>query len=198
MQMTESLKRLMRDMSVSQKSVAAAAIVVALLATAAFLTWVTQPSYTVLYSGIDETQLSQVVDSLEASGIPYRLEGGGSRVLVPQDSVYRVRADLASDGIQGSVVPKGYELLDEQGLSVSDFRQRVDYQRALEGELSRTLGAMGAISAATVHLVIPEEALFVENQEPVTASVLIDAASRGHASPRDRAFSASLVPRQYW
>ncbi len=171
---TETLKRLLRDLTASQKSVMAAATVVVLIASAAFFTWVTQPSYTVLYSGIDETQLSQVVDSLEAAGVPYRLEGGGSRVLVPQDSVYRVRADLAADGIQASVVPQGYELLDEQGLSVSDFRQRVDYQRALEGELARTLTAMGSVDSSTVHLVIPEEALFVENQEPVTASVLVD------------------------
>ncbi len=171
---TETLKRLLRDLTASQKSVMAAATVVVLIASAAFFTWVTQPSYTVLYSGIDETQLSQVVDSLESAGVPYRLEGGGSRVLVPQDSVYRVRADLAADGIQASVVPQGYELLDEQGLSVSDFRQRVDYQRALEGELARTLTAMGSVDSSTVHLVIPEEALFVENQEPVTASVLVD------------------------
>ncbi|MDH5292970.1 MAG: flagellar basal-body MS-ring/collar protein FliF, partial [Acidimicrobiia bacterium] len=170
----ESLRRMLRSLTISQQVGMGAAAIVVILAGAAFFTWVTAPSFTVLYSNIDETQLSQVVDSLEASGVPYRLEGGGSRVLVPHDAVYRVRADLAAEGVQGSVVPKGYELLDEQGLSVSDFRQRVDYQRALEGELARTLSAMSGVAGATVHLVIPEEALFIENQEPVTASVLVD------------------------
>ena len=149
-------------------------MVVVLLAGAAFVRWASAPSFTVLYSDVDSSQLSEVVDSLEAQNVDYRLEGGGSRILVPQSQVYRLRADLASDGIQGSVVPQGYELLDDQGLSVSDFRQKVDYQRALEGELARTLNAMRSIASATVHLVLPEEALFAENQEPVTASVLID------------------------
>lgn len=183
MKALETLKRTMRDLTLSQQVGMGAAGVVVLLATAAFFTWVSQPSYTVLYSDIDQAQLSQVIDSLDAAGVPYRLEGGGSRVMVPQNAVYQVRAELAADGIQGSVVPKGYELLDQQGLSVSDFRQRVDYQRALEGELARTLSAMNGVSSATVHLVIPEEALFIENQEPVTASVLID--PRGTLSESD-------------
>lgn len=170
----ETLKRTLRDLTLPQQVGMGAAALVVLIAAAAFFTWVTQPSYTVLYSDIDQAQLAQVIDSLDAAGVPYRLEGGGSRVMVPQDAVYQVRADLAAEGIQGSVVPQGYELLDQQGLSVSDFRQRVDYQRALEGELARTLSAMSGVASATVHLVIPEEALFVENQEPVTASVLID------------------------
>lgn len=170
----EMLKRTLRDLTLSQQVGMGAAALVVLIAAAAFFTWVTQPSYTVLYSDIDQAQLAQVIDSLDAAGVAYRLEGGGSRVMVPQDAVYQVRAELAAEGIQGSVVPQGYELLDQQGLSVSDFRQRVDYQRALEGELARTLSAMSGVASATVHLVIPEEALFVENQEPVTASVLID------------------------
>ncbi len=174
MKALETLKRTLRDLTISQQVGMGAAAIVVLLAAAAFFTWVSQPSYTVLYSDIDQAQLSQVIDSLDAAGVPYRLEGGGSRVMVPQNAVYQVRADLAADGIQGSVVPQGYELLDQQGLSVSDFRQRVDYQRALEGELARTLSAMTGVRSATVHLVIPEEALFIENQDPVTASVLVD------------------------
>ncbi len=176
MEMMETLRRTLRDLNISQRAALGAALVVVVIAGAAFARWVSTPSYTVLYSDIDPTQLSEVTDQLEATGVPYRIEGAGSRVLVPQSQVYQARADLASAGVQGAVVPEGYELLDRQGISVSDFRQRVDYQRALEGELSRTLAAMSSIDSAMVHLVIPEEALFVENQEPVTASVLIDTA----------------------
>jgi flagellar M-ring protein FliF len=174
MNVVESLRRTFRDLNMSQRVTMTSALVVVLLAGAVFVRWASAPTYTVLYSDVDASQLSEVIDSLEAQGVDYRLEGGGSRILVPQSAVYKLRADLASEGIQGSVVPQGYELLDNQGLSVSDFRQKVDYQRALEGELARTLSAMRSIDAATVHLVLPEESLFAENQQPVTASVLID------------------------
>ncbi len=176
MAIVNSLRRIFSELTIAQRAGVAAAGIVVLLAAVAFVSWVSTPSYTVLYSNIDETQLAQVIDALEADSVPYKLEAGGRRVLVPRNQVYKVRASLASSGIQGAVVPKGYELLDEQGLSVSDFRQRVDYQRALEGELARTLGALETVRSATVRLVIPEEALFAENQKPVQASVLIDPA----------------------
>ncbi len=177
MAIVNSLRRIFSELTVAQRIGVGAAGIVVILAAVAFVSWVSTPSYTVLYSNIDDTQLAQVIDALEADSVPYKLEGGGSRVLVPKNRVYQVRASLASAGIQGAVVPKGYELLDSQGLSVSDFRQRVDYQRALEGELARTLAAMETVRSATVHLVMPEEALFAENQKPVQASVLIDPTS---------------------
>jgi flagellar M-ring protein FliF len=161
-------------MTVGQKATVGAALVVVALAGTAFARWVSAPSFTVLYSDVEASQLSSVIDALEADGVPYKLEGGGSRVLVPQADVYKVRASLASAGVQGAISAPGYELLDQQGLSVSDFRQKVDYQRALEGEISRTLLAMEAITGATVHLVIPEPALFAEDEQPPSASVLVD------------------------
>jgi flagellar M-ring protein FliF len=153
-------------------------IAVAVLGMAAFLfyQWISTPSYALLYSNLDDQSLATVVDELERLDVPYRIEGGGSRVLVPRSQVYEVRADLAASGAQSGMAPQGYEILDDQGLNVSDFRQRIDYQRALEGELARTLLVMDEITSATVHLVLPEESLFAEDEEPVTASVLIDTA----------------------
>ncbi len=171
--MKTSLVNAFEELPIAHKIVAGVALIVLVLASVAFVQWVSTPSYTVLFTDLDDAQLSQVIAQLETDNVPYKLEGGGSRILVPQSQVYKERAALAAAGIQGGVVPKGYELLDAQGLSVSDFRQRVDYQRALEGEMAKTLLAMDAISYATVHLVIPEESLFAENQQPVTASVLV-------------------------
>jgi flagellar M-ring protein FliF len=139
-----------------------------------FVNWISTPTYSLLYSGLDDTALAEVIDELDRAGVAYQIEAGGSRVLVPQNEVYRVRAQLASAGVRSGSTPEGYELLEDQGLNVSDFRQRVDYQRALEGELSRTLVAMEPVSSATVHLVIPDDALFAEDQEPVKASVLVE------------------------
>ena len=80
----DSLRRTFRDLNVSQRATLASAMVVVLLAGAAFVRWASAPSFTVLYSDVDSSQLSEVVDSLEAQNVDYRLEGGGSRILVPQ------------------------------------------------------------------------------------------------------------------
>ena len=131
---------------------------VAVLAMAGFLFigWVSTPSYTVLYSGLDDESLSSVVNELERAGIPYEVEGGGTRVLVAQAQVHQVRADLVAAGVEAGSSIDGFELFENQGLNVSDFRQQVDYQRALEGELTRTLITMDAVANADVHLVLPE------------------------------------------
>lgn len=151
-------------------------IAAVVLAMAAFLffQWVSTPSYTVLYSNLDDATLSTVVTELDRQGVAYEIEGGGSRVLVPKADVYAVRASLAVAGVENGAVPQGYSILDDQGLNVSDFRQRVDYQRALEGEMELTLLAMNDITDATVHLVMPEDSLFAEDEEAVTASVLLE------------------------
>lgn len=153
--------------------IGSAAVVLA-LAAFMFFQWVSTPSYTVLYSQLDDSTLATVVDELDRQGVDYEIEAGGSRVLVPKSDVYQIRASLAVAGVENGALPQGYSILDGQGLNVSDFRQRVDYQRALEGEMALTLLAMNDISSATVHLVIPEESLFVEDEEAVTASVLLE------------------------
>jgi flagellar M-ring protein FliF len=108
------------------------------MAAVPFVQWVTTPQLHLLYAGLDDRRARQVTTELEGSaGVPYQLEG--SRVLVPQDQLHRVRANLAQAGVSATPTVPGYELLDEQALGVSDFRQRVDLQRAVEGELSRTL-----------------------------------------------------------
>ncbi|GIV00966.1 MAG: flagellar M-ring protein [Actinomycetota bacterium] len=151
-------------------------IVVLALGVVVFSRWLTSPSYALLYANLDDRGLAQVVQELEAQGVPYRIEGGGTRVMVPQDRVYRVRAQLAEAGISGQTLPPGYEIFDQQGLGATDFQQRVDYQRALEGELARTLMEMDGIRAASVRLAIPERSPFEQDQPSVTASVLVDPA----------------------
>lgn len=174
MELRDRVTAFVRTLPVAHRIVIVSALAALAMVGVVFVRWVTTPSYTVLYSGLGETQVQDVVDGLEAEGVPYKLEGAGSRILVPQEQLYSTRAALAKGGVQaGAVTPPGYELLDEQGISVSDFRQKIDYQRALEGELSKTLMAMDAVDTATVRLVIPDEELFVDEQKPVTASVLL-------------------------
>lgn len=180
MNRTDTRERMLafwRALPLAQRLGAGVAVVALVMLGVVFVGWVTTPSYTVLYSGLDDATVSSVIGELETRGVPYELESGGSTVLVPREALYETRADLAAAGlgadVGGSGDKPGWELLDDQGLSVSDQRQRVDYQRALEGELARTLEAMDGVTDATVHLVLPEEQLFAEQREPASASVLL-------------------------
>ena len=127
-----------------------------------------------LYTDLDATDASAIVDELAGRGVQYELTDAGHTVLVP--STRRLRP-AGRDGGQGLPSSNdGYALLDKQGITTSEFRQRIDYQRALEGELSNTLQAMDGVDAATVHLALPEESVFVDEAGNPTASVLVETA----------------------
>ena len=172
-QFKNRLQSILSAVPPAQRVVVLVALAVLTVTVVIFARWLTQPSYTLLYSNLDDKALSQVIGELDSQGISYKIEGGGSRIMVPRQQVYQVRASLAEAGVAGEAVPKGYELLDGQGLAVSDFKQKVDYQRALEGEISKTLMAMDGVESASVRLAMPEEQLFSDEQKPVTASVLM-------------------------
>lgn len=123
------------------------------------------------YTNLEPTDAASVTEELIAQGVDYELADGGRTVLVPKDDLYSIRIDLSAEGLPSS--NEGYALLDNQGLTTSEFRQRIDYQRALEGELSRTLRAIDGVAGATVHLALPEDSIFVEDSENASASVLI-------------------------
>ena len=124
-----------------------------------------------VYTDLEARDAATVTDELMSRGVDYELADGGRTVLVPRDDVYDLRVALSADGLPGS--SEGYALLDEQGITTSEFRQRIDYQRALEGELARTLRAIDGIEAVTVHLALPEESVFVDEPTQPTASVLV-------------------------
>ena len=171
MEQKDRLAALVRSLPPAQRAGIAVALAVLVMAAVPFVQWVMTPSYTLLFAGLDDRELAEVTSELDAQGIDHRLEG--TRVLVPQDQLHSARANLAEAGVSGAPAVEGYELLDEQALGVSDFRQQVDLQRAVEGELARTLGAMDAVDSATVQLVLPDEALFTEQREPASASVMV-------------------------
>lgn len=176
MELKDRLGALYRSLPPAQRAGLFVAAAVLVMAAVPFVMWITTPSYSLLFSGMSDAELARAITELDAQGVDYQLEG--NRVLVRQDQLHRTRVTLAEAGVSGAPMVPGYELLDEQALGVSDFRQRVDLQRAVEGELSRTLQAMDAIDAATVRLVLPEDSLFTEARQPATASVLLRANRR--------------------
>ncbi len=123
------------------------------LVVVAFL-WARTAEYRVLYSNLSERDGGEVIAALAQQNVPYRVAEGGSVILVPGDRVYELRLQLAAQGLpKGGAV--GFELMDAQKFGISQFAEQVNYQRALAGELSRTVQSIAAVQGARVHLAIP-------------------------------------------
>jgi flagellar M-ring protein FliF len=154
--------------------VALAAVAFALIAFFTFIvTRLAAPGMTLLYSGLDPSDSGQIVQRMDAQGIPYELRGDGSQIYVPQDQVARLRLSLASEGIPagGSI---GYEIFDRaDALGTTNFVQQINQIRALEGELSRTIRSLHQVRSARVHLVMPKRELFSRDRAEPTASVVL-------------------------
>ena len=126
----------------------------------------------VLYSDLDLEEASQITEQLNKGGYKYKLENSGKNILVNQKQLYEIRMALAREGL-----PRrrgiGYEIFDKSSLGQTDFVQKLNNRRALEGELQRTIEDLDEVKSARVHLVIPEHTIFLDEQKPVTASVVI-------------------------
>jgi flagellar M-ring protein FliF len=135
--------------------------------------WSQAPDYRVLFSNFNDRDGGAIVASLQQLNIPYKYSEGGSAILVPADQVHDVRLKLASQGLpKGGNV--GFELMENQKLGISQFLEQVNFQRALEGELARSIQAVSAVQTARVHLAIPKASVFIREQQKPTASVLLN------------------------
>jgi len=131
-----------------------------------------QSDYQLLFANLPQSDASSIVVWLKERKIPYELQGGGSSVYVPADKVYETRLELAGSGLpQGGGV--GFEIFDKQSLGITDFVQKVNYLRAMQGELARTIASLSPVAAARVHLALPQKRLFKSQQQAVTASVIV-------------------------
>lgn len=159
-----------------QKAVAVIGTAALLLAAFLVFRWVSAPSYAPLYSNLSGEDAAAVIEELDAQGVPYKLTSGGGTIMVPQSQVYSARIDTAAKGLPTSS-EGGYSLLDDQSLSTSESQERTNFKRAMEGELSTTIESIDGVETAVVHLAIPEAKVFSDEQEPTTASVLVDTAT---------------------
>lgn len=167
----QQVLKIWQQQSKTQRVVLVALLVAALVLIPTFILWASTPTYVVAFSGMNETDAGQIVQKLDESKISYQLRDA-STILVPSDKVYEVRLQMARDGLPSSGTV-GFELFSGNTLGMTDFTQKVNYQRALEGELERTIGSMGSIESVRVHLVTPEKTLLQGDQSPTTASVTI-------------------------
>jgi flagellar M-ring protein FliF len=140
-----------------------------------FFRWVTAPTYAPLFSNLAASDASAIVDELNSEGVAYQLTDGGATIMVPNSQVYNLRLTMSGKGLPAGQ-DTGYSLLDQQGITTSEFQQQVTYQRAVEGELEKTLEAIKGVNTAVVHIAMPKDQVFTDDQGKPTASVLLDLA----------------------
>lgn len=133
--------------------------------------WARKPDYGLLYGELGAKESGEIVDLLKEENVPYQIRGNGSAIMVPSEKVYELRLRLASKGLPRE--ESGYELLDKVGFGTSDFVQKVNYRRAIQGELAKTIRHLDYVEWAQVNVAIPDASLFVESEKPPTASVIL-------------------------
>jgi flagellar M-ring protein FliF len=162
-----------KEFSLAQRTLLIIGIAVLVLGAVALSSWLSKPTMSPLFTSLSGADASAVVDELESAGVKYQLADGGSTVMVPADQLYNQRIKLAAAGLPTNADGGGYSLLDEMPMTSSEFQQQKTYQRALEGELAKTIGAIDGVDAATVRLAMPEESVFVSEKADPTASVFV-------------------------
>lgn len=171
----EQLTTFWNELNSTRKAMLIGLSVVSVIALSLFINWASTPTFAVAFSGLNESDAGQIVEKLTAANIPYELQGSGT-IKVPSEQVYEVRLQMAKEGLpQGGSV--GFELFSGNSLGMTEFTQRVNYQRAMEGELERTIVSLNSVSAVRVHIVTPEKALLTSQQQPATASVTLKISS---------------------
>ena len=176
--------RLFSGFTPGQRVVTGIAALAVVVGAALFVSWVSKPTYAPLFTGLSSTDAAAVTAKLTEAGEPYQLADGGQTVMVPQADVYQQRIDLAGQGLPaGTDGTQGYSLLDKQSMTSSDFQQKVTYQRALEGELAKTVESINGVQAAVVHLAVPQDDVFTTDAAQPTGSVLVKTAPGVTLSP---------------
>jgi len=162
------------SLPISRQIILLAGLAFSIASGVAVFMWFQKPSFKVLYSTLAEKDAGQVIDALTKAGIDYRLDPSSGAVMVSGDQVHQARLKLAMDGLpEGGNM--GFEMLDKKrSIGASPFMETARYQRAIEGELARSITTLKNVKGARVHLAIPERSVFVRDRKPPSASVLLD------------------------
>jgi flagellar M-ring protein FliF len=168
------------------------AVVMACIITAGLLTkWATRPDMRLLFGGLSLEEVSKIVDKISEKDIQYQIKGGTS-IYVPSENVFELRASLARDGLPSDGEP-GYKVFDEKQLGVSPLVQKMNYNRALQGELAKTIQMFEGVITARVHIVRPEQTVFTGDSQDPTASVMLNLKPGWIISPTTIAAITNLI-----
>ena len=179
-ELLKQMVEIWKELGLNQKITVAATALAVLAGVVSVLIWSGRTEYSLLYGNLDPAEAGRVTKALQENNIEYKISGGGSAILVPKSSVHQMRMQLATQGIpKGEGI--GYELLDKNTLGMSDFMQHANYNRAVQGELARTISKFSGIDSARVMIVSPENRLLIDPGRHATASVFIS--MRGMSRP---------------
>jgi flagellar M-ring protein FliF len=180
-QLITQLTAIWRRLSVQQKVITVSLVVFTFMGLVSLMMWsqATPKSsgsggYKTLYSDLELEEASAMTGELQKANIKYKVENDGRTILVEKNKIYETRMTLARKGLPKSH-GVGYEIFDKTNLGMTDFVQKVNLRRALEGELQRSIEGLEEVKAARVHIVIPEQTIFTDNQQPAKASVIVRA-----------------------
>ena len=171
-QVVQQSKEFFLGLSLKQRALLAGGAVLVAATLCVFVQLIARPDYKVLYSGLNAGDLQDITSRLNARKIPYEQSPDGSSILVPADKLDSARLEVASQPMPRSG-RMGFELFDKPNWAGSDFSEKVNYQRALEAELERTLATLSEVEAVRVHLVMPAESLYSERERSAKASVMV-------------------------
>jgi flagellar M-ring protein FliF len=178
-QLAEQLRTIWKQLGINQRLSLVLAALVVVAGMGSIILWSSRAEYGLLYGRLDDSEAAKVIAALDEAKVPYKVSRGGGTISVPADRVHVVRMQLAAKGIpRGEGV--GFEIFDKPNFGLSDFVQRANYLRAVQGELARTISQVDSIENARVMVVIPENRLLLDNQKKPTASVFVRV--RGNAA----------------
>lgn len=170
------------SLSRNKKIILVVMSVAIILSVAFFVQWLTRVEYAELFSGMEADAAGEVTTKLQELGVTYKLADQGSTILVPKNQVYDLRLQLAVSGVITSG-GMGFELFNESKIGITDFERQLNYQRALQEELRRTIIQLEAVEQARVHIVIPEQSLFIKDQGQASASIVLKLAPMAMLHP---------------
>lgn len=162
-----------RGANAPQRALLLGGIAAGILSVALVVNWSAKPDFVVLFAGLGPDEASKILEDLEEMKVPHEVSSSGGTIRVPSDRVGELRIRVAGKGLTGKATV-GYEIFDRQSLGMTDFLQHVNYRRALEGELTRTIVSLEEIRNARVHLAIPERDVFLRDAKEPKASVIVD------------------------
>ena len=188
----DQLKKLFATFTMAQKIGLAAMIVFLGVAVPSFIHWQRESSFKPLFTNMAAEDAGAIVAKLKESGVEHRLADNGTSVLVPADKVDDVRLEMAGAGLpkSGRI---GFELFDKTNLSLTDFSEHVNYERAVEGELEKTIKSINGIEQARVHVTFSKDSVFLDSREPAKASVLLHVSPGVHLVPQNVVAISNLV-----
>src|SRR5580658_8303184 len=175
-QLGQQLLAIWKQIGLNQRISIVMATAVVFIGLCTVALWSSRPDFALLYGKLDDGEASKIIAALDESKIPYQVRGGS--IYVPSDKVYQVRMQMAGKGIpRGDGV--GFEIFDKANFGISDFVQRANYTRAVQGELARTISQLDQIESARVMIVMPENRLVIDNGRKPTASVFVRVRGNG-------------------